>query len=57
MPDPISAELKTALNAAHFALLEAADHIRRRESWSPAYRRASNASDVAQQALIKQANA
>jgi hypothetical protein len=57
MPDPISAELKTALNAAHFALLEAADHIRRREGWSPAYRRASNASDVAQQALIKQANA
>ena len=43
----------TALRDAHFSLAEAADHIRRSEGWSPAYRRASNASDAAQEALIK----
>jgi hypothetical protein len=52
MPDP-TADLLTALQDAHFALVEAADHIRRREAWSPAYRRASNASDAAREALIK----
>ena len=52
MPD-LATDLLTALQAAQFALVEAADHIRSREGWSPAYRRASSASDAAQNALIK----
>jgi hypothetical protein len=45
------ADLRKALQAAHFALIEAADHIRSREGWSPAYRRVSLAADAAQDAL------
>ena len=52
MPDP-TADLLTALVAAQFALIEAADHIRSREGWSPAYRRAANASHAARDAVIR----
>jgi hypothetical protein len=43
-----------ALRAAHFALIEAADHIRRTEGHSTAYCRASNASDAALSAAYTQ---
>ncbi len=46
-----AADLRKALQAAHFALIEAADHIRSRGGWSPAYRRVSLAADAAQNAL------
>ena len=52
MPDP-TADLLTALSAAQFALIEAADRIRSREGWSPAYRRAANASHAARDAIIR----
>ena len=52
MPDP-TADLVTALQAAQFALVEAADHIRSREGWSPAYRRALKAINAAREELIK----
>ena len=47
----LTIELQLALRAAHFALIEAADHIRRTEGHSNAYRRASNASDAVREAL------
>ena len=50
MPDP-TADLLTALVAAQFALIEAAEQIRSREGWSPAYRRAANASHAARDAV------
>ena len=50
MSDPI-ADLLTALSAAQFALVEAGDRIRSREGWSPAYRRAANASHAARDAV------
>ena len=52
MPDP-TADLLTALVAAQFALIEAADHIRSREGWSPVYLRAANASHAARDAIIR----
>jgi hypothetical protein len=52
MPDPTAANLRKALQSAHFALIEAADRIRSREGQSHAYRRASNASDAAREALF-----
>ena len=57
MNDPTTADLRKALQAAHFALIEAADHIRSREGWSPAYRRASLASDAARDALLSHPSA
>jgi hypothetical protein len=57
MADPTTADLRKALQAAHFALIEAADHIQSREGWSPAYRRASLASDVARDALLSHPSA
>jgi hypothetical protein len=57
MPDPTTVDLRKALQAAHFALIEAADHIRSRESQSSAYRRASIASDAAREALFSHHNA
>jgi hypothetical protein len=56
MPDPTT-ELQTALRAAHFALIESADHIRRTKGQSSAYRRASNASAAVRDILIKRSNA
>ena len=53
----LTIELQLALRAAHFALIEAADHIRRTEGHSNAYRRASNASDSVRDILIKRSNA
>ena len=50
MPDP-TADLLDALQAAQFALIEAAEQIRSREGWSPAYRRAANASHAARDAV------
>ena len=52
MPDP-TADLLAALVAAQFALIEAGDRIRSREGWSPAYRRAANASHAARDAIIR----
>ena len=52
MPDPTT-DLLTALQAAQFALIEAADRIRSREGWSAAYRRAANASHAARDAIIR----
>ena len=52
MPDP-TADLLTALVAAQFALLEAAERIRSREGWSSAYCRAANASHAARDAVIR----
>ena len=46
------ADLLVALRAAHFALAEAASHLKSREGFSSAYRRASNASDAARDVLI-----
>ena len=50
MPDP-TADLMTALQAAHFALIEAAERIQSLEGWSPAYRRAANASHAVRDAV------
>ena len=52
MFDP-TPDLLTALVAAQFALIEAAEQIRSREGWSPAYRRAANASHAARDAVIR----
>ena len=52
MPDP-TADLLTALQAAQFALIQAADHIQSREGWSFAYRRAANASHAARDAVYR----
>jgi hypothetical protein len=57
MPDHTNADLRKALQAAHFALVEAADHIRSHEGQSSAYRRASIASDAAREALFSHHNA
>ncbi len=57
MPDPAAADLRKALQAAHFALIEAADAIQSREGQSPAYRRASNAGDAAREALFSRHSA
>ena len=52
MPDP-TADMLIALQAAQLALIEAAERIRSREGWSPAYRRAANAGDAARDAVIR----
>jgi hypothetical protein len=52
MPDPTAVYLRKALQAAEFALVEAAEQIRSREGQSPAYRRAIIASDEAREALF-----
>ena len=50
MPDP-TADLLDALQAAQLALIEAAERIHSCEGWSPAYRRAANASHAARDAV------
>ena len=52
MHDP-TADLLTALSAAQFALIEAAEHIRSREGHSSACSRAANASHAARDAVIR----
>lgn len=50
MPDP-TADLLTALSAAQFALIEAAEAIQRLEGYSRARSRAANASHAARNAV------
>ena len=52
MTDP-TADLLAAIVAAQFALIEAAERIQSREGWSPAYRRAANASHAARDAVVR----
>lgn len=52
MPDP-TAGLLAALQAAQFALIEAAERIHSRKGYSRAYRRAAMASHAARDAVIR----
>ncbi len=53
MPTPTRDGILAALQQAHWALVQAADHIRSREGHSAAYREAACARDAARDALVR----